>query len=531
MADEAVLRIVMQGEGGGTTTAASSSTASPPQQQTTIPTPQQQTTPPAPTAGGFDPVEEAKKRRDREVRVSQVEAEYQKLFSPQQAQFDPAVEAQKRLDADKRRMAVDAEYAKLIPVNPPFDPVKEAQKRLDADKKRAEIDAEYAKLSPTAPFDPMEEARKRREKEEQKAQVDAAYKEQYGDGSKNTDMDSVLKIVDSLRGTIGGVFGQVVGSVLDVVSSINKMQGTGSAAVKVPNISSTSKVPSTSSIPAGVPKTGGAGATSTAAGGAGAVGAEAGAAAGGAGAMASLAAAAGPIGIAIAVFSAVVTTLSAVKDAGTAAVRALGGFAQAVASPDADPATVMEGMGGAITKTTEKFIYLGNLIGVFGPIIGEAAKEMGALMQAITATADRYGEYNPQIAQAQAIAEVRHTLGDMRRAQEAGGELARFIQTQGELQQKFEDVKVKILVKIVPIVTRVLEILESIMSSGGGIEVAITALTAPISILADLVAEIVGVQRADRLGDVDDPTTQLFDPRFRVPGTGTEADPGWVPRR
>ena len=105
------------------------------------------------------------------------------------------------------------------------------------------------------------------------------------------------------------------------------------------------------------------------------------------------------------------------------------------------------GMGAAAAVAVVGAVVAAVVIG-FKAIVGEAN-------QMVT----KYEEYSPEIAQAQAMAEVRKITGDMRRAQESGGELAEFIKAQSEMQEHWEDLKTKIMTKIIPVVTGILEVL------------------------------------------------------------------------
>ncbi len=193
-------------------------------------------------------------------------------------------------------------------------------------------------------------------------------------------------------------------------------------------------------------------------------------------------------------------------------VSTIGDVFKGIASPDKDPSVPIEAMGEAASSAGKMIALVVPAVGFMGVAVGETTKALAGMMQALDKTADRYGEYSPQIAQAQAIADVQHTLGDLRRAQEVGPELARYVQAQTDLQEKFEDIKIKLLVKILPAVTRILELIEGVMNTGEGIEKAISVLGGPLTNLADMAAELVGMQRDDRLPDVDDPTELLFQP-------------------
>jgi len=67
---------------------------------------------------------------------------------------------------------------------------------------------------------------------------------------------------------------------------------------------------------------------------------------------------------------------------------------------------------------------------------------------------------------------------------QAGPELARYIQVRSDLQQKFEDIKIKLLTRILEVVNPILTIVEAIVPSGEGISAAIESLTNPLGAIA-----------------------------------------------
>ncbi len=123
---------------------------------------------------------------------------------------------------------------------------------------------------------------------------------------------------------------------------------------------------------------------------------------------------------------------------------------------------------------------------------------------------NRYAEVNPAIAQQQALGEIRQVMGDMRRGQEIAPEMVRYMQTQQDLQQKFEDIKIKALNQILKIVNPILEVLERILPEGEAVEDAIRALLMPLEVLATMAATIANVQRDDRMPVVQDPADILL---------------------
>ncbi len=238
-----------------------------------------------------------------------------------------------------------------------------------------------------------------------------------------------------------------------------------------------------------------------------------------AGMSGALAAAAGPVGLALAV----VDAAKGVRDSAMSAVRSVGNFAAAFADPSADAAKTMQTFGEGTKEVADKAFMLSPALGILAGTVGEAASSFGKLMSAINATAERYGEFSPVIAQAQAIAEVNHTLGDVRRAQESGPELARYVQMQGQLQQQFEDIKIKVLLKILPIVTKIGDLVEKIMPSGDGIASAVESLAAPLSALVGIANMLVQTQENANAPPMNDPTSIIFNtpaPNIGPPAPG-----------
>ena len=169
--------------------------------------------------------------------------------------------------------------------------------------------------------------------------------------------------------------------------------------------------------------------------------------------MGGLAAVAMPVAIALAADQ-------AIKGVVKSAMSGIGGILKGAASPDDDPSKAIEGLSSAVSSFGEK---LPGPIGQMAAAVGEAGKIFSGLMQAFTKQADKYAEYNPQIAQAQAMAEIRQVMGDMRRAQRSSGEIARFIEEQSKMQQQFEEIKMKIWMKILPIITAILQVLSRLL--------------------------------------------------------------------
>ncbi len=202
-----------------------------------------------------------------------------------------------------------------------------------------------------------------------------------------------------------------------------------------------------------------------------------------------------------------------------------------------------EGVSGAIGgsgEVTESLSKFGDTLSKVGAIIpgvgsaaiiaGEGLKTFSGVLNTINKTAERYGEYSPEIAQAQATVEIQQTMGDFRRAQEIGNEMSKFLVSQGELQQKFEDTKIKLLMKITPVVTQILEMIGGIMEAGEGVTSVIGLGLAPLAMLTKIASDWLGLEKDKKLDEyIVDPTSMLLDEKFMTTGDHNPRSPGWVP--
>ena len=95
-------------------------------------------------------------------------------------------------------------------------------------------------------------------------------------------------------------------------------------------------------------------------------------------------------------------------------------------------------------------------------MVGAAVTAVSAVVGTANEMANKYAQYSPEIAQAQALAEVREMMGDMRRAREGGAELAEFVKAQSEMQNQWENVKMAVMKKLVPVVSGILKVLSDL---------------------------------------------------------------------
>jgi hypothetical protein len=173
--------------------------------------------------------------------------------------------------------------------------------------------------------------------------------------------------------------------------------------------------------------------------------------------------------------------LKALSDAVMTAVRSVSQFTVSMVSAAQGAAQIPQALGSAsaqIGETVETFgkyavgagvalaflnpvvgaavVAFGAILyesGLLGKILGELGKSFGALIQEIEGHVQRYGEFNPQIALAQAQSEMIGMMNDIRRAQEIAPDLVRYIKARTDLEQKYEDMKIRILQQLMPLVT------------------------------------------------------------------------------
>ena len=196
-------------------------------------------------------------------------------------------------------------------------------------------------------------------------------------------LDNMVEAAETLRGTLGGAFGKVVGVALDITSRIRDLRAKAEAAkAEVPPTAQIVPTPTAQIAPAGAS---GAGAAPTAI----------------------------PVGA-------------------PAAVPVGGGMSMAAVA-------------GAVAT------------------IAAVAVAMKVAVNAVMRATDRYSEYSPQIAREQAMAEIRMTLGDLRRARDSGKDLAEAVRAQSIMQNKWEDAKMALMKKLIPVVTGLLEVLGTLL--------------------------------------------------------------------
>lgn len=231
------------------------------------------------------------------------------------------------------------------------------------------------------------------------------------------------------------------------------------------------------------------------------------------GASEAISVAAPEIAAVMAVAQVVKQTAVMVRDAVVAPVSMAGNFAAGVADADANPGKVLATMGDTTRQVSDKLMFVVGPIALLGSVAGESASQLGKFMNAVSQRADQLGQYSPIIAQAQANQEVRQTMNELRRANEAGPELAQFIQMQGNLQEKFEDIKIEMLRRLLPIATAIGNGIDMLTPAGkavGEIYDGIVMILKCVSAIPGAAALLERWLNEQNQPPVGDPTDALF---------------------
>lgn len=97
------------------------------------------------------------------------------------------------------------------------------------------------------------------------------------------------------------------------------------------------------------------------------------------------------------------------------------------------------------------------------PVLGAFGSVLATFTTNLEGLADRYAAFNPDIAMAQGVADIRQQLGDLRRGSEAQANLVSYIQQSSQIQQKFEDMKIRLLNRMMPAIQGMLSLMEKIL--------------------------------------------------------------------
>lgn len=504
MADEAVLRIVVKEDqsatgltdsGGTSSSPLASSPSSPPSQPSTNRQPAGQTNPqpgasrPAGGAAASDLAltaaavaqKDASDLLRQQLRAASVGQPATSSAADQGAAAGPVAQdwakpgpfVEPGSPADRRAKGLAGPPASLEQqpaAEPAFDPVAEAKRQIEREGRREQVADAYKQLKPPAAaaastFDPAAEASAQHETEVRREQIKATYERMYGSAQQTASaFDLTLDFAQKMRGTLGGAFGALVGATLDIVASIRGVAPAAKSSARV-EAERRLQVPGTSGQPNIARPESLAG--------------------GGSGGQPSA--------------SATQLATSAAN-----APQPVSGGAVATASGSIAPAAGGEAAAGAAVAGGESAAGAAAAAGGLATAAGAAAAALAPVAVAAVAVAigmkaidsvvsplvQKYGEYNAQIARAQAMAEVRQTYGDIRRANENAPELAQYVELQSRMEQSFEDVKVALISRLLPIANSIMEIVTALMPFFDALLIPVKGILAVIEIVAEGIKKI-----------------------------------------
>jgi hypothetical protein len=204
--------------------------------------------------------------------------------------------------------------------------------------------------------------------------------------------------------------------------------------------------------------------------------------------------------------------MDGVQAAKVAPIHAMGQFASAVANPDANPATSLQAAGAAASKFGDTMLYVVPPLGVLASAAGAAANELGQFMKAMDGLVQRYGQYSGPVTAAESMAEIRQTIGDIRRSREIAPDLVRYINAKSEMQEKFEEIKIKLLKQITPFAEILMKQITAILANT---EFQLKGIETLQSLMpTDLVRQIRDILGKNDAEPVLGPTDLILGPNF-----------------
>lgn len=102
-------------------------------------------------------------------------------------------------------------------------------------------------------------------------------------------------------------------------------------------------------------------------------------------------------------------------------------------------------------------------IPVVGEYLGAMGDALGGVIRSLDETAHRLAQYSGPLAAQEALIEVRNIVRDIRRAEVLGDDLAKYLEQRQNVREKLEDIMTRLSVKLIPLVTSLLEIAENNM--------------------------------------------------------------------
>ncbi len=227
----------------------------------------------------------------------------------------------------------------------------------------------------------------------------------------------------------------------------------------------------------------------------------------GAGGASMMAGVAAGVGIA----AAVIAALKMVKDRLYGVTQAIGGMS-AFITADTSPANYISSLGASAKSAGDAIFMINPVLGIFANTVGGATQALGQFMKVLDAQVDRYSGFSPQLSVAAAMGELRTTLADFGRAQAIAPDLIRYVEARTELQNQFEDTKIKLLERVVPVVTNIMESISRLwpLIEAGllSAEMIVEALTGPQRRILEGIASL--MPERPRPQDIEMPTDAIL---------------------
>lgn len=148
----------------------------------------------------------------------------------------------------------------------------------------------------------------------------------------------------------------------------------------------------------------------------------------------------------------------------SSALGKLGGFWSGGTAGEAIPYGTAEMTGAGEAAAGLSATGVGLIVVAVVAAIAATVVAFNKLTSELDKVTNKYGEYSAGIAQAQAGQEITRVLNDMRRAQQYEPQLVRYIQLQTEMEQRYEEVKIKILMALEPLAELGLEGINGILA-------------------------------------------------------------------
>jgi hypothetical protein len=124
------------------------------------------------------------------------------------------------------------------------------------------------------------------------------------------------------------------------------------------------------------------------------------------------------------------------------------------------------------------FQSLASTVPVFGTVIAGATGAARKFMAGLDETSRRLAGYNGTLAVAQAQADVRQIMGDIRRANSLGDPMAKYVEARSKLSDAGQDALAKILKPLLPLITKIVDLLTAATEGIGNVGGAVAEVVA-----------------------------------------------------